>query len=36
VFTYSLRDRDDASRFAAVLGAITGRRLTWAELVGER
>jgi len=36
VFTYNLRDRDDAGRFEAVLSAITGRRLTWAELVGER
>ena len=36
VFTYNLRDRNDAGRFEAVLGAITGRRLTWAELVGER
>lgn len=32
-FTYNLRDRDDYGRFETVLGAITGRRLTWAELV---
>ena len=36
VFTYNLRDRNDTGRFEAVLSAITGRRLTWAELVGER
>jgi transposase-like protein len=36
VFTYNLRHDSDSSRFEAVLSAITGRRLTWAELVGER
>jgi len=36
VFTYNLRDRSDAGRFEAVLSTIKGRRLTWAELVGER
>jgi transposase-like protein len=34
VFTYNLRDLDDYGRFAAVLRAVTGRRLTYAELTG--
>jgi transposase-like protein len=36
VFTYNLRDRNDTGRFEALLSTISGRRLTWAELVGER
>jgi transposase-like protein len=36
VFTYNQRDGNDGSRFEALLGAVAGRRLTWAELVGER
>ncbi len=34
VFTYNLRDRSDYGRFEAVLNAVTGRRLTWAEVTG--
>ncbi len=36
VFTYNLRDHSDTGRFEIVLSTITGRRLTWAELVGTR
>jgi transposase-like protein len=36
VFTYNLRDRTDFGRFEEVLGAVTGRRLTWAEVTGAR
>ncbi len=36
VFTYNLRERDDYSRFEAILRAVTGRRLTWAEVTGAR
>ncbi len=32
VFTYNLREHTDAGRFDAVLGAIGGRRLTYASL----
>jgi transposase-like protein len=35
VFTYNLRDRTDAERFSAVLGAVTGLRLTYAEVTGQ-
>jgi transposase-like protein len=35
VFTYNLRELDDYGRFSAVLGAVSGRRLTWAELTGK-
>lgn len=33
VFAYNERDRTDYGRFSAVLGAVTGRRLTYAELI---
>jgi transposase-like protein len=36
VFTYNHRKFSDRSRFEMLLEAISGRRLTWAELVGER
>ncbi len=36
VFTYNLREHTDAGRFDAVLDAITGRRLTYAEVTGQR
>lgn len=31
-FTYNTRDLTDLGRFSAVLGAVAGKRLTWAEL----
>ncbi|HEV7942519.1 MAG TPA: IS1595 family transposase [Solirubrobacteraceae bacterium] len=34
VFTFNERDRDDYGRFATVLDAIAGRRLTYAEVTG--
>lgn len=36
VFTFNLRDRSDYGRFEAVLGAVSGRRLTYAEVTGQR
>jgi len=36
VFTYNLRDLTDFGRFAAVLHAAAGRRLTYAEVTGHR
>jgi transposase-like protein len=36
LFSYNLRELDDYGRFAAVLRAIAGRRLTYAELIGQR
>ncbi len=36
VFTFNERDRSDYGRFDALVGAITGRRLTFAEVTGER
>ena len=36
VFTYNLRDRTDYGRFEAVLRAVAGRRLTYAEVIGQR
>jgi transposase-like protein len=36
VFTFNLRDRTDYGRFEAVLSATTGRRLTYAEVTGQR
>ncbi len=36
VFTYNLRDHTDYGRFEAVLGAVAGRRLTYAEVTGQR
>lgn len=34
VLTFNLRELDDYGRFAAVVSAVAGRRLTWAELTG--
>ena len=34
VFTYNMRGMDDLGRFTTVLRAVSGRRLTWAELTG--
>lgn len=34
VFTFNLRELDDYGRFSAVLRAVSGRRLTYAELTG--
>ena len=34
VFTYNQRDRTDYGRFETVLGAVNGRRLTYAEVTG--
>jgi transposase-like protein len=36
VFTFNLRERTDYGRFEAVLGAVAGRRLTFAEVTGQR
>jgi len=36
LFSYNLRDLDDYGRFATVLRAVAGRRLTYAELIGQR
>ena len=36
VFTFNLRDRSDFARFEAVLNAAAGRRLTFAEVTGQR
>ena len=33
VFTYNQRELDDYGRFARVLSSVTGRRLTWSELI---
>jgi transposase-like protein len=33
-FAFNLRDRSDYGRFEAVLRAVTGRRLTFAEVTG--
>jgi hypothetical protein len=35
VFTYNLRDRTDSERLSAVLGSVAGRRLTYAEAIGQ-
>ena len=35
VFTYNLRERTDSERFSAVLSAVTGLRLTYAEVTGQ-
>jgi transposase-like protein len=35
VFTYNLRDHTDYGRFQAVLGAVSGRRLTYAQVTGQ-
>ncbi len=34
VFTFNQRKADDFSRFSAVLGAVAGRRLTYAQVTG--
>jgi len=34
-FTFNLRELNDAGRFDAVLGRVSGRRLTYAELTGQ-
>jgi transposase-like protein len=34
VFTYNMRHLDDYGRFSTVLRAVSGRRLTYAELIG--
>jgi len=34
VFTFNMRELDDYGRFETVLRAVTGRRLTYAELTG--
>jgi len=34
VFTFNMRELDDLGRFVTVLRAVTGRRLTYAELTG--
>jgi transposase-like protein len=36
VFTFNLREHTDYGRFEAVLGAVAGRRLTFAEATGQR
>jgi transposase-like protein len=36
VLTYNLRDLNDYGRFEAVLRHVAGRRLTWAEVTGQR
>jgi transposase-like protein len=36
VFTFNLRNRTDYGRFEAVLSAVSGRRLTYAEVTGQR
>jgi len=35
VLTYNLRDLDDYGRFERVMGHVSGRRLTWAEVTGQ-
>lgn len=35
VFTYNKRHLTDLGRFTEVLGTVTGRRLTWAELTAK-
>jgi transposase-like protein len=36
VFTFNERERSDYGRFETVLGTVAGRRLTFAEVTGER
>jgi transposase-like protein len=36
VFTYNLRDLTDYARFSAIVQAVSGRRLTFAEVTGQR
>jgi hypothetical protein len=36
VFTFNERDNNDLGRFATVLAAVSGRRLTYADLTGSR
>ena len=35
LFSYNLRELGDYGRFAMVLRAVAGRRLTYAELIGQ-
>ncbi len=35
VFTFNTRDLTDLGRFTAVLGSVSSRRLTYAELIGK-
>jgi len=35
MFTYNERERTDYRRFSAVLGAVSGLRLTYAEVTGQ-
>jgi transposase-like protein len=35
VYTYNMRELDDYGRFAKVVGAVTGRRMTFAQLTGK-
>ena len=35
MFTFNMRDLDDQGRFETVLRAVTGRRLTFAEVTGK-
>jgi transposase-like protein len=35
VFTFNMRELDDCDRFESVLRAIAGRRVTYAELIGQ-
>jgi transposase-like protein len=35
VFTFNLRELDDYGRFETVLRAVAGRRITYAELIGQ-
>jgi hypothetical protein len=34
VFTYNQREADDLTRFATVVEAVGGRRLTWEQVTG--
>jgi transposase-like protein len=36
VFTYNMRDATDLGRFSALLSTVAGRRLTYAEVTGQR
>jgi hypothetical protein len=36
LFAYNLRELSDLGRFATVLAAVSGRRVTYAELIGQR
>jgi hypothetical protein len=36
VFTVNHRAQTEYQRFAEIVGAVAGRRLTWAEAIGQR